>query len=82
MLLLALFFSFLVIGASVYFSWVADYEPQGRYLFPIIPILLVGTARLPEWIRKRFIPCFSFCLFLFSVSSFVFAALPYLPKVS
>ncbi len=81
-LLLALFFSLLVIGASVYFSWVADYEPQGRYLFPIIPILLVGTARLPELMRKRFIPCFSFCLFLFSLLSFVFAALPYLPKVS
>jgi hypothetical protein len=78
---MVLFFSLLVIGQSVYFSWVADYEPQGRYLFPIIPIVLVGVTRLPELIRKRFVPCFSLCLFLFSLSSFVFTALSYIPKV-
>ena len=80
-LLMVLFFSLLVIGQSVYFSWTADYEPQGRYLFPIIPIVLVGLTRLPDVIQRRFVPCFSLCFFLLSLSSFVFTALLYIPKV-
>lgn len=74
-LLSVLFFSLLTIGQSVYFSWTADYQPQGRYLFPIIPIVLVGLSRLPDIIKQRFVPCFSLCFFLLSLSSFVFTAL-------
>jgi hypothetical protein len=76
---MVLFFSLLVIGQSVYFSWTADYEPQGRYLFPLLPMVLVGLTRLPDVIRQRFVPCFSLCLFLLSLYSFVFTALLYIP---
>ena len=78
---LALLFSILAVGQSVYFSWTADYQPQGRYLFPIIPIVLTGLTRLPNLIRQRLVPCLSLCLFLFSLTSFVFTALMYIPKV-
>ena len=80
-LMMVLLFSLLVVGQSMHFSWTADYEPQGRYLFPIIPMVMVGVARLPEIIRRRLIPCVSLCYFLLSVSSFVFSALPFIPKV-
>jgi hypothetical protein len=29
----------LVVAQSVYWSWVRDFQPQGRYLFPILPML-------------------------------------------
>jgi len=77
---MVLLFSLLVIGQSIYFSWTSDYEPQGRYLFPIIPMVMVGLARLPEMIQRRLIPCVSVCFFMLSASSFVFSALPFIPK--
>lgn len=80
-LLTVLLFSSLAIGQSVYFSWIADYEPQGRYLFPIIPMVLVGLSRLPEMLQKRFIPCYCLSFFLLNLLSFVFTALRYLPKL-
>ena len=51
-----LLFSGLVVGQSVYHSWVNDYEPQGRYLFPILPMLMIGLARLPTSFRLRVMP--------------------------
>jgi hypothetical protein len=80
-LLMVLLFSLLAVGQSMYLSWTSDYQPQGRYLFPIIPIVLVGLTRLPEVIRQRLIPCLGLCFFLLSLSSFVFSALPFVPKV-
>lgn len=45
---------FLAILVSLYHSWTADYQPQGRYLFPAIPILgmylLTVKDRLPNFI--------------------------------
>jgi hypothetical protein len=39
----------LVVALSIYFSWNFDFEPQGRYLFPIISLLLylVNTVHAP-----------------------------------
>ncbi len=46
----------MVIGSSVYYSWMYDYQPQGRYLFSgVIPlaILLGGTVEFePRWLRS------------------------------
>lgn len=80
-LMLALLFLLLAIGQSTYVSWAGDFEPQGRYLFPIIPIVLMGLSRLTAGFQKRIIPCFSFILFLFSMTSFVFYALLFIPKI-
>ena len=78
---ISLLFILLAIGQSTYVSWTADFEPQGRYLFPIIPIAVVGLSRLTAGFQKRIIPCFSVILFIFSVTSFVFYALLYIPKI-
>lgn len=77
----ALLFLLLAIGQSTLVSWVGDFEPQGRYLFPIIPIVLVGLSRLTAGFQKRIIPCFNFILFIFSATSFVFYALLFIPKI-
>jgi hypothetical protein len=75
-------FLLLAIGLSVYVSWAGDFEPQGRYLFPMIPIALVGLSRLPIVFQERIIPCFNLILFMFSLTSFVFYALLFIPKIS
>ena len=80
-LCLTLMFLLLAIGQSVYISWTADFEPQGRYLFPMIPIMMVGLSRLPIIFQERVIPCFNLILFIFSLTSFVFYALLFIPKI-
>jgi hypothetical protein len=81
-LCLVFIFLSLAIGQSVYVSWGGDFEPQGRYLFPMIPIALVGLSRLPIVFQERIIPCFNLILFMFSLTSFVFYALLFIPKIS
>ena len=81
-LCLTLMFLLLAIGQSVYISWTADFEPQGRYLFPMIPIMVTGLSRLPIIFQERMIPCFNLILFIFSLTSFVFYALLFIPKIA
>lgn len=78
---IVLLFLLLAIGQSTYLSWTGDFQPQGRYLFPMIPIALVGLSRLPMVFQKRMIPCFNIVLFIFSLTSFVFFALLFIPKI-
>jgi len=78
---ITLLFLLLAVGQSTYTSWTADFQPQGRYLFPMIPIALLGLSRLPMGFQKRMLPCFNLALFLFSLTSFVFYALLYIPKI-
>jgi hypothetical protein len=80
-LCLTLMFLLLAIGQSVYISWTSDFEPQGRYLFPAIPILMIGLSRLPVIFQNRTIPCLNVILFVLSLSSFVYYALLYIPKI-
>ena len=70
----------LSIGVSVYYSWTSDYQPQGRYLFPVIAILMIGLSRLPIIFHRRFLPIFSTACFLMGVWSFVLYALAAIPK--
>ena len=81
LLSMILMFLLLAIGQSVYASWAGDFEPQGRYLFPMIPIALVGLSRLTIVFQERIIPCFNLILFMFSLTSFVFYALLFIPKI-
>jgi hypothetical protein len=82
MLCVTFIFLVLTVGQSVYFSWTADFEPQGRYLFPMIPILVVGLSNLPVFFKKRTLPVFNLILFVFSMISFVFYALLFIPKIA
>ena len=82
MILILLLFTGLTVGQSVYHSWVNDYQPQGRYLFALLPMLVIGLDRLPERFRTRIIPIFTLIFFLLSASSFLWTAIKLIPKLS
>lgn len=82
-----LFISFLtcstaLIGASLYHSWTADYQTQGRYLFPIVPMLCVVLYHTRHLMQGAVYKVLLTALFLLSVYSFVFVGLLQLSNMS
>jgi len=70
----------LVVLLSAYTSWTADYQPQGRYLFPILPMFAFLFHRYRDALRSRAFYLLFGCLFAGSIYSFIFTALRYIPK--
>jgi uncharacterized membrane protein len=70
----------LVILGSAYSSWTADYQPQGRYLFPILPMFALLFHRYRDSLRSRAFYLLFACLFVGSIYSFIFTALRNIPK--
>jgi hypothetical protein len=70
----------LVVLGSAYSSWTADYQPQGRYLFPILPMFALLFHRYRETLRSRAFYLLFGCLFVGSIYSFIFTALRNIPK--
>lgn len=70
----------LVVLGSAYSSWTADYQPQGRYLFPILPMFALLFHRYREALRSRAFYLLFGCLFVCSIYSFIFTALRNIPK--
>lgn len=63
------------IGLSAYYAWVSDFQPQGRYLFPIVGMVMPVVDVLPN---HRFIFGFRVLwgvLFMLSAGSFIWVAL-------
>ena len=69
-----------VVLGSVYFSWTADYQPQGRYLFPILPMVAFLFYRYRESLRSPAFYLLFGGLFACSVYSFIFIGLKNIPK--
>jgi hypothetical protein len=69
-----------IVLLSAYESWTADFQPQGRYLFPILPMIAFLFQRYRESIRSRVFNLLFGCLFACSVYSFVFIGLRNIPK--
>ena len=70
----------LVVSLSLYHSWVSAFQPQGRYLFAVFPILavvLASSRKLVPSILTTILVGFSFLL---SSYSFVFVGLNHIPK--
>lgn len=68
------------LAASLYYSWVVSFQPQGRYLFPILPILALLGLRKPETLRAPLPIVLGGLIFLASVYSFTFVALAHIAK--
>lgn len=66
----------LTIFSSTVFSWVVDFQPQGRYLLPSISILAAMLIANPSLSRSRTISCAVVVCFSASVCSFIFYAIP------
>jgi hypothetical protein len=78
--LFVLLFVGLAVGQSAYNSWINDFQPQGRYLFLILPMLLLGVVKLPASFRTRIMPLFGLAFFILSVWSFLLTGLKLIPK--
>jgi hypothetical protein len=62
---------------SAYHSWVSDFQPQGRYLLPILPMLAFLLHRYRESLASRAFNVLFVSLFACSAFSFVFTGLRY-----
>ena len=69
-----------VILLSAYHSWTADFQPQGRYLFPVLPMLAFVLHRYRESLPSRALHLLFIGLFAASVFSFVFVGLRAIPQ--
>lgn len=83
-LLLAYFLSCsgALIAASLYHSWAVDYQSQGRYLFPLIPMSCVLFYHSRRILQGALLRALLSGLFLLSLYSFVFVALLRITKLS
>lgn len=70
-----------LLGASLYHSWTIDFQPQGRYLLPVLPIfgVLYGWNYLV--INRRLLIFAVTPMFLLAMYSFIFDALMLIPRV-
>ncbi len=70
-----------VLAASAGFSWVVDYQPQGRYLLSVLPILGLALAPFGASLTKSLIPRFTLTVsFLVSATSFWLICVSQLPR--
>lgn len=81
LLLMVIGCSAALIAASFLNSWIADYQPQGRYLLPIVPMAAFFLYTAHRRLLLGRISFFVLVLFLFSAYSFVFLGLADIPKV-
>ena len=72
--------AFALVAASVHRSWTIDFQAQGRYLFPILPMIGVVLARNRLAVDNKMFILLTMHLFLLSLYSFIFIALPAIPR--
>jgi len=70
-----------LLAASIYHSWVADFQAQGRYLFPIVSMLGILYAENYKAINRRLLTLGVVVMYCLSVYGFVFQGLVRIPKV-
>lgn len=71
---LALFLA-LAVAQSLYHSWTFDFQAQGRYLFPMLPMALLAWRLLMAPEQGRIPAPLTVIAFLLSAGSFLFVAL-------
>ncbi len=76
-----LLFSLALIVADLFHSWTGDFQPQGRYLFPIISMLSIVYARNHKYLNGRLFTSLFITMFLLSAYSFIFVAIAQIPKI-
>ncbi len=65
----------LTIGVSLVHSWINDFQPQGRYLFPLLPLAAFWAVRHRRAMTHPCLVVLAGTLFALSVYSFVFVGL-------
>ncbi len=70
-----------LITASLYHSWTADFQAQGRYLVPIIPMLSILYFHTRNIVPQKVFYFFIMSMFMLSSYSFIYVALLRIPKI-
>ncbi|AGF79001.1 putative membrane protein (DUF2142) [Desulfocapsa sulfexigens DSM 10523] len=70
-----------VIAASLYHSWTADFQPQGRYLLPMIPALCIVLYHSRNLMQNVLFRICLMGMFLLSTYSFLFVGMMQLTKM-
>jgi len=70
----------LVVFQSIYHSWTYNFQPQGRYLFPILPMLAVALAPGARLLPGRILAPLALLPFGLSLWSFLAVALERIPR--
>ena len=78
--LLVVGLSLALVAASIHRSWTVDFQAQGRYLFPILPMIGVILAKNRAAVDSRLFVLLTMQTFLLSIYSFIFVALVAIPR--
>jgi hypothetical protein len=70
-----------LIGASLYHSWTKDFQAQGRYLLPILPMLGILCVQCRAYLNPRILTFFTSTMFLLAAYSFICVALLEIPRM-
>lgn len=60
-----------LVAAGIWSSWTIDFQAQGRYLLPVLPMLSIFYYHIRVYAIPQLIEWLSMVLFLFAVYSFV-----------
>ena len=82
LIMLALFTAGLLMAASIWSSWTENFQPQGRYMAPIIPMISVVYYHVRNYMISTLITALALSLFVVSVYSFVFIGLGQIAKTT
>lgn len=65
----------ILVVLTMWKAWTRDFQPQGRYFFPMIPVLAVVLASIRKSLSPRVLTGFVLALFALSVYYFVFVGI-------
>ena len=65
----------LLVGAAAWASWTKDFQPQGRYMLPLLPMLGLLLARTGPLFPPLLLHALFTLMFLLSLCSFLFVGL-------
>ena len=81
LLLYFLICSAALIATTLYMSWTDDFQTQGRYFFPIVPMACIVLHHFRNLMQGALFKTLITAMFLLSVYSFVFVGLLQLSKL-
>ncbi|SDP47148.1 hypothetical protein [Desulforhopalus singaporensis] len=70
-----------LVAVSLYHSWTVDFQPQGRYLFPIVTMIGVYYGWNYRAVNRVLLLYLAGVMYLFAGYGFIFQALLKLPKI-
>jgi len=73
--------SMLLILAAMHHCWVVDFQPQGRYLFPILSMFGIVLGHNIKALNKNVLVLLVGCMFMLGVYSFIFQGLLKIPRL-